>query len=373
VNPKLHILHVETGRHLFGGSVQVLSLIDGLAARGIRSTLVCAAGGQVATAATARGLDVRPLRAGGDFDGLFGWRLSQVIRELRPSLVHVHSRRGADRFGGQAALLAGVPAVLSRRVDSRDSIFGGFKYGFYEYVIAISDCIRRQLLDVGVPDGKIRLVHSGVDATPSATAWTRERYLAEFGLGEGDCVVFMIAQLIPRKGHAYLLDAWSRVRNACPNARVLLFGSGALEAKLRDVVASRGLKDAIRFAGFRPELADFIGHADLVVHPATREGLGVSLLQAQAAGVPVVGFAAGGIEEAVADGTTGKLVPPRDADALADAIVQLARDPRERARMGAAAREWIHENFSIDRMIEGNIDVYSRILGARHGGFKEAR
>ncbi|MFW2405008.1 MAG: glycosyltransferase family 4 protein [Gammaproteobacteria bacterium] len=371
MNPKPHILHVETGRHLFGGAAQVLNLIDGLAERGVRNTLVCAAGGEVEAAAVERGLDVRPLRAGGDFDGMFGWRLSRVIRELRPSIVHVHSRRGADRFGGQAALLAGVPAVLSRRVDSRESMFGGFKYGFYEYVIAISDCIRRQLLDVGVPAGKIRLVPSGVSAAPTDAGWTRDRYLAEFGLGEDDLVVFMIAQLIPRKGHAYLLDAWSRIRSDCPNARTLLFGTGALESKLRAVVASRGLKDVVRFAGFRPDLADFIGHADLVVHPAIREGLGVSLLQAQAAGVPVVGFAAGGVEEAVDDGVTGTLVPPRDADALADAIIQLAENPEERERMGAAARSWVEEKFNIDNMIEGNLHVYLEVLDAQPEGPEE--
>ena len=358
---------------MFGGAVQVLSLIDGLAERGVGGTLVCAEGGEVQAAAAERGFDVRPLRAGGDFDGFFGWRLASVIREVRPSLVHVHSRRGADRFGGQAALLAGVPAVLSRRVDSRESILGAFKYGFYEYVIAISDCIRRQLLAAGLPDRKIRLVHSGVDVAPSAPAWTRDRFLTEFGLAENDFVIFMIAQLIPRKGHAYLFDAWSTIRNACPNARLVLFGTGALESKLRKVVGQRGHGDVIRFAGFRSDLAEFVGHADLVVHPATREGLGVSLLQAQAAGVPVVGFAAGGIEEAVADGVTGELVPTRDTDALGTAIIRLAQRPDDRRRMGAAARERMANKFSLNRMIEGNLHVYREVLGAHPADLEEAQ
>ena len=129
------------------------------------------------------------------------------------------------------------------------------------------------------------------------------------------------------------------------------------------VVDQRQLADVVRFAGYRPDLLDFLGHLQLVVHPATREGLGVSLLEAQAAGVPVVGFRAGGVVEAVDNGTSGVLVSPRDVDALADAIIHLVWHPRERAALGAAARDWIAEQFSVDAMVRGNLDVYSEIIG----------
>ncbi|NND35655.1 MAG: glycosyltransferase, partial [Gammaproteobacteria bacterium] len=103
----MHIVHVETGRHVYGGAMQVLNLISGLAERGVRGTLVCVEEGLVAVAAQARGIDVVTMPMSGDLDLKFILRLRRVIRELRPSLVHVHSRRGADRFGGIAALLAG--------------------------------------------------------------------------------------------------------------------------------------------------------------------------------------------------------------------------------------------------------------------------
>lgn len=352
---------------MYGGAGQVLSLIVGLAERGVGGTLVCAQDSLVAAAARERGIDVVELPMRGDLDLGFSGRLTRLIRRLRPSLVHVHSRRGADRMAGVAARLAGVPAVLTRRVDSPESIWGRPKYWFYERVIAISACIRRQLLDTGVPERKVRLVPSGVSLAAGAPEWPRERFLAEFGLNDDDFVIAVIAQLIPRKGHRYLLDVLPKIRAACPGARVLLFGVGALEPQLRAAVAERQLGDVVTFAGYRPDLPEFLGHLQLVVHPATREGLGVSLLQAQAAGVPVVGFRSGGVEEAVDDGVTGTLVASRDAAALQAAITHLAYHRGERARMSAAATAWVAGRFGVDAMVRGNLAVYAEIVGTATG------
>lgn len=359
----MHVMHVETGRHVYGGAMQVLDLITGLAERGVRGTLVCAEDGLVAVAAQARGIEVVKMPCGGDLDFKFMWRLRRVIRELRPSLVHVHSRRGADRFGGIAALLAGVPAVLSRRVDSRESFLARPKYWFYRYVIAISGCIREQLLNAGVPDGKIRQVASGVSPVVCEPNWTRDKFLSEFDLPEDAFVIGVIAQLIPRKGHRYLLEALPRIRAGRLSTHILFFGTGPQEQRLRKAVEQIHLDDALRFAGFRTDLADFIGHLDLLVHPATREGLGLSLLEAQAAGVPVVGFRAGGVIDAVNDGVTGRLVSSGNVGELEQAVLYLAWRPRERAAMGAAARDWIAEHFSIECMVSGNLDVYREVVG----------
>ncbi|MGI9344150.1 MAG: glycosyltransferase family 4 protein [Gammaproteobacteria bacterium] len=348
---------------MYGGAVQVINLVAGLADRGVRGTLVCAEGGLVAVAAQARGIDVLPVPMGGDLDVGFVVRLTRIIRRLKPTVVHVHSRRGADWFGGLAARLAGVPAVLSRRVDSQESIAGRPKYRLYRRVIAISGCIRSQLLAAGVPDDKVRLVRSGVATVADAPAWPRERFLREFGLDDDAFVIGMIAQLISRKGHEYLLDALPAIHAAYTGTRALLFGAGALEARLAALAEQKQLGDVVRLAGFRHDLAEFLGHLDVIVHPATREGLGVSVLEAQAAGVPVVAFRAGGVAEAVNDGVTGKLVSPRDVAGLERALTHLAWHPQERAKMGAAAREWVADQFGIDAMINGNLAVYRELTG----------
>jgi glycosyltransferase involved in cell wall biosynthesis len=125
-----------------------------------------------------------------------------------------------------------------------------------------------------------------------------------------------------------------------------------------------GLGYTVTGLDYDPDMLAFLGHTQLLVHPAVREGLGVGLLEAQAAGVPVVGFRAGGIPEAVAEGTTGLLVPPGDAEALAAAAVKMLYNPPGRRKMGAAARDWVAAEFNLERMVQGNLDIYRELVDA---------
>jgi len=353
-------VHVETGRHLYGGARQVLTLIRGLTARGHRCTLVCPHASAIAAAARREGFTVHDMSMVGAFDISFAWRLVGFVRRIRPDLVHVHSRRGADTFGGIAARFAGVPAVLSRRVDSADLPgFGRLKYAPYRRVIAISSCIREQLAALGVPAAKLRLVRSAVAG--AAERASAAAFRDEFNLSADAFPIAVVAQLIPRKGHRYFLEAVAALRDAHPEIRVILFGTGPLQAELAAQVNSLGLGGTVHMVGYHPDLARFIGHFELLVHPAEREGLGIAVLEAQAAGVPVVGFRAGGLVEAVADGKTGLLVPPGDVSALTGAIRQLVENDAQRAQFTAAGPAFITDHFGVDAMVEGNLAVYGEL------------
>lgn len=358
-------LHLETGRHLYGGPRQVLLLLDGLKKRGIEATLACPAESAIATAAEKAGHPVITHPIGGDLDVSAVSFLTRTVQQLKPDLLHAHSRRGADYFGGLAAALARVPAILTRRVDSPDTpVLGTLKYRAYDRVVAISDAVREQLENEGVPAAKLRTIRSAVDADACQPTWTREQFLAEFGQDEGHRVVAVVAQLIPRKGHALLLEAWQMIRYRCPDARLLIFGAGPLreelEARIGPGAANAG--GTVAFAGFRPDLRAFLGRVDLLVHPASREGLGIGLLEAQAAGVPVVACAVGGVPEVVADGDTGLLVEPGNPLALAEGVIKLLDDPNWRLQLGAAAAARIRAEFSPDRMTEAYIELYREVL-----------
>jgi glycosyltransferase involved in cell wall biosynthesis len=328
-----------------------------LAAQGIAGTLACPAGSAIAAAAAGRGLPVATHPLGGDLDLAAVRFLHGLLRTGRFNVLHAHSRRGADVFGGIAAAMAGVPAVLTRRVDNPDTpVVGTLKYRAYHQIVAISAAVRDQLVADGVPAGRVRVIRSAIGADACLPTWARERFLAEFGLAPGDEVVGVVAQLIPRKGHRLLLEAWPAVRNVCPRARLLVFGTGPLEGEL---VALAGASAGVHFAGFRPDLGEFLGHIDVLAHPALAEGLGVSLLEAQAAGVPVVGFRCGGVPEAVADGQTGLLVEPGDTLALGDAILGLLQDPARRPALGAAGRARIRAEFSPAAMAAAYAEVYA--------------
>ena len=359
----MKILHVEAGKHLYGGARQVLYIVEGLAARGVTNLLACPAGSEMARQQPA-GTRVVAMKMGGDGDIGMVTRLASLIRAEKPDLVHLHSRRGADTWGGLAARLAGVPCVLSRRVDNPESRLAvALKYRLYDHVITISEGIRQVLLSEGLAADKVSCVRSAVDATPYLAPVDRAAFCAEFGLPADALVAGVVAQLIPRKGHRYLLAALPALLARHPRLQVLIFGQGPLEAELRAEVEAAGLAGAVHFTGFRHDLPRWLGGLDLLVHPADMEGLGVSLLQASAAAVPIVTSRAGGLPEAVQDGVTGILCPPGDVAALGAAIDRLAGDAALRARFGAAGRARILAEFSIDAMVDGNLRIYRQVLG----------
>ncbi|MDX1509188.1 MAG: glycosyltransferase, partial [Woeseiaceae bacterium] len=344
----MKILHVETGRHLYGGPQQVLYLMRGLADLGHDGTLVCPPGSGIDTAARGLGLHVRNLFCAGDLDLPFAYRLVQYINESKPDLVHCHSRRGADVLGGLAASFADVPAVVSRRVDNTEMrLVAALRYRPFRRVIAISETIADVLRNHGVDDDKIVVIRSAVDAAQFADAPDRAAFKREFNVPDDALVIAAAGQLIPRKGHRYLLQAVADLDASRRPFRLLIFGDGYLANQLRAQAASLGLFDVVQFVGFRDDLDRYMGCFDLFVHPALAEGLGVAALKAQAAGVPVIGFDAGGMHEAVADGESGVLVPAEDIDALRGALAALLDDDESRSRMGSRGRQRMQKDFSI--------------------------
>lgn len=359
----MKVLHVEAGKHYYGGARQVAYIVEGLAARGVANVLACPPGAGIASACAGHARVVE-VKMGGDADAGMAWRLARLIRAERPDIVHLHSRRGADLWGGIAARLAGTPCVLSRRVDNPEPRWlVALKYRLFDHVITISEGIRQVLLSEGLAPAKVSCVRSAVDATPYLAPVDRGRFRREFGLPEDAQVVGVVAQLIARKGHRYLIDAVDALRATHPRLRVLVFGQGPLRTELEAETARRGLAEVIRFAGFRNDLPRWLGGLDMLAHPADMEGLGVSLLQASAAAVPIVTSRAGGLPEAVADGESGLLVPPGDVAALTAALRRLLDDEALRRRLGEAGRARILAGFSVDAMVEGNLAIYRRVLG----------
>jgi glycosyltransferase involved in cell wall biosynthesis len=361
----MHVVHLETGRRLYGGARQALLLAAELKARGVQTTFVCTEGSLVAAEAARLQLPLRALPMKGDPDVLFQRRLRKLLAELKPDLVHVHSRRGADWFGGIAARRAGVPAVLTRRVDRPEGFLQGLKYRLFPRVVAISDIVRAQLAQVGVPAARLSVIRSAVDPAQVVPTWPRERLLAEFKLEFHHQLVGCVAQLISRKGHQLLIEAWAEVARACPDARLLLFGRGPLANKVRDDIFAAELQRSVLMPGFRPDLRAFLGRLDLLVHPAIAEGLGLAVMEAQAAGVPVVAFEAGGLPEIVAAGRSGRLVPAADASALAAAVIELLQHPDQRQSLGEAARQWAAAEFGVARMVEAYLTLYGQLADTR--------
>ena len=357
------ILHVETGRHLYGGALQVKLLLDGLATMAsVRSLLVAPLGSAIADAVAAEGhTEVVTLPLAGEHDIGFIWRLRRVIVEYGVDLVHLHSRRGGDWFGGMAAVWAGVPCLLTRRVDNPETrLLVPWKYRLFDRVVAISEGIADVLRQCGVTADKVTTVHSAIP-DQAIRRCDRQWLQQQFGIRPEQPVVAVIAQLIPRKGHRYLIAAIPAIMAAQPDVHFLFLGQGAQRQALEQ--ACYPFADAVTFAGFRDDLAMILPCPDLVVHLADREGLGVSLLQAAQQGKAIVATATGGIPEIVVDGLNGTLLPVAPAaEQVASAVINLLQHGELRDRMGMAGRERVVQYFSVEAMVAGNVAVYNRLI-----------
>ncbi|HCG94725.1 MAG TPA: glycosyl transferase [Halieaceae bacterium] len=358
----MKVLHVEAGRYLYGGAQQVVWLNEGLAHRGVENVLVCPTGSDIA-AAVAGKARVHAIKMSGDLDVGLVRRLIRILRAEKPDLVHIHSRRGADIYGGLAARIVGIPAILSRRVDNKESwLLSPFKYALYGRVIVISKAIGSVLVACGVDASKIKTVRSAVNANAYSTEVDKDWFESEFSLPSNAKTLGVIAQLIPRKGHKYLLNIVPHLFDAHPQLQVLIFGQGPLATELTSRVAQAEFEGRVKMAGFRDDLHRIFPNLYAVVHPAEREGLGVALLQASASGVPVVAARAGGIPEIILDDVNGITFDIADEVGLLSALDALLADKALRDRLGAGGSHLARSEFSLDAMVEGNLKVYQSVL-----------
>jgi glycosyltransferase involved in cell wall biosynthesis len=293
-------------------------------------------------------------------------RAQKLIREIHPDIVHLHSRRGADTWGALAARAAGVSRViLSRRVDDPPGagMIRRWKYGpWCDHIIAISEGIRQVLIEWGVPPGKVTCVRSALDLTPYERETDPEGFRKQRGIPLDAPLVVTMAQLIHRKGYRVLLEAIPRILQRVPDARFLFCGEGADRPALEALVAEKNLRQHVQFTGFVSDIPTLLAAADVVAHPALREGLGIAILEAMGMGKPVVASAVGGIPEVIAPPDTGFLIEPGDANALADYLIRLLEDADLRRKIGEASALRIRKEFNVDNMVAGNLAVYYRVL-----------
>lgn len=361
----MKIVHIEAGRNLYGGAKQVLYLLEGLYKKGVENILITPKKSAISSPAS-KFATVYEIDFWGDLDILFPFRLLRIVKKVSPDIIHVHSRKGVDFWGGIVAKAINVPSICTRRVDNPEfKLFAMFKYSFYDYIVAISDGIKNILLETEVDKNKLKTIRSVIDPTPFRASAAKDEFLKEFSLREDNIVLGVIAQLIERKGHRYLINIMPEIIKRYPSVKVIFFGKGALEESLKKMVSDKGLKDYIIFAGFRDDLEKWIGHLDIVVHPADMEGLGVSLIQASAAGVPIIASKVGGIPEIVRDRVNGYLIEKGDLNDLLNKLLMLLENKPLREEFAENGKELVDREFSVETMVEEYYKLYKELLERR--------
>jgi glycosyltransferase involved in cell wall biosynthesis len=313
------------------------------------------------------GREVRPWA-----DLLVLGRLYRTIREFRPAIVHTHTAK-AGFVGRVAARLAGVPVVVHTfHGHVLRGYFGAIKTGFYRWLeralarrsnvlLAVSDAVKNDLVALRVaPADKIRVMPLGLPLAPLAGDLPRGRLRSAHAVPDDAPLIGVVGRLVPIKDIGTFLEAAARLRPRLPAAHFAIVGDGELRHELAARTEQLGLGDRVHFYGWRRDMGEVYGDLDLVVNCSRNEGTPVALIEAMAAGRPVVATAVGGTPDLLGAGQRGVLIPASDPDALATAIETVLRAPAP-SRLNEA-RRYVLAHHSVDRLLADVDGLYRQLL-----------
>lgn len=308
-------------------------------------------------------------------------RLARYVRKCRVRVVHSFGFY-ANVFTIPAARIAGADVIVASIRDTGDHLTRVQKTlqkwicRAADHVLVNATAVRDVLVAQGYDAAHISVIPNGIDMARFQDC-TRARALrVELGLPQDAPVVAVFSRLNRLKGIEYFLEAAAALIQRFPAVRFLIVGD-SISQTYRDELEARaaalGLGGRVTFTGFRSDVPELLSEVCVSVLPSLSEGLSNVVLEAMAAGVPIVATRVGGTPEMVEDGVTGVLVPVRDSGALAHAIAELLADPARRSAMGAAAQREVKERFSLQATVKSTELLYERLLQATRGRREGAR
>ena len=360
----MKILHVDEQTGWRGGEQQASWLIEELAQRG-HEVAIAGRPNSTILADDHGGVSVKKfevsLRSEGDF---FSMReLGKIVRRHDIDIIHAHSSH-AHTFACMAKKFAGRgKAVVSRRIDyqPRKGWLNRWKYSLPDQFIPVSRRVDEVLRDYGVPECQRTLVYDCIRPELLAVAPLNR---AELGIDEDAPFIFTAGALVGHKDIENLVRSVPYFLEHFPKARVLVAGEGPLRPQIERTISELNLNSVVTLLGQRPDVPNLLHTADLYVSSSWTEGLGTSILEALACGLPIVASDAGGICEMVIDGKTGYLVPNRDPEALGNTIVTSLTNRDHALAMAESGIQHINAHFLPSHMVDGMINVYEKVLAA---------
>ena len=363
----MNILFITNHLNIGGITSYVLTLARGLKARG-HKVYIASSGGSLLPEFMQEGIIYIPIPIRTKSEAspkilasLF--KLKKAIPQNKIDILHSHSRT-TQVLGCLLSRKTGIPHIstchgfFKKRWSRKIFPCWGKK------VIAISEQVRDHLRDdFKVEENSIRLIHNGID-TEKFKAQSEERKAQikdNLGLGDGP-VVGIVARLSDVKGHKYLIEAMNMVLKKEPGAQLLMVGEGREKKELVSLVQSLGMEKNVFFVSSVNDTKDLISIMDLFVMPSLKEGLGLSLMEAKASGLAVIGSDVGGIRSLIQNNSNGLLVRAADTAALSCAILELLQDPKRRIFLGHNARAFIKYNFSAEQMVSQTEEFYRECI-----------
>ena len=300
-------------------------------------------------------------------------KLSRLFRKVPVHLLHSNNT-GAEP-APIAARLARVPKIVGTLhvLPSYDleGVRGGIRYRLLEkasmqaldHVIACCDAARRDWdVRCGLRSNRVTVIHNGIQVDRVSRRMPVVEARGLLGLPEEAVILATIGNLHAYKGQEHLIRAMPAIVAQCPMALAVIAGTGPAECELKRLAEELRVDHKVRFLGFCSEIGTLLDSADIYVQPSLVEAFPIAILEAAAAGLAIVATAVGGVPEAIEEGVTGLLVPPRDAPALARAIGSLASCPERRRALGDGAQTRVNALFTTQKMLGKTTDLYESLL-----------
>ena len=355
------ILHTESSHGHGGQEIRTLAETRWLIDHGWRALIVCQPDSPLLAEARASSIPVEAVRMGSATDIGATVRLRRLMRERGVSLVHTHS--SVDSWlGGIAAKSLGLPVVRSRHVSIPIRRRRALVYRLADRIITSGEGVRAMVIGAGITPERVVAISAGVDSARFHPGVSGKAVRDELGLGAAP-MVGLVANVRGSKGHNVFLDAARAVLTAAPETRFLIVGDGVGFDDVKGRVRQLGLEACVRLTGFRRDIPEVMAALDVLALPSIRsEAIPQVIPQALAVGTPVVASTVGGSPELIRDGENGRLVPPADAPALADAILTLLREPERARAMARAGQVMVQARYTIDATMARTTAVYRELL-----------
>lgn len=329
-----------------------------------------AQGGTIARELTNKGIILKILGIDSYYNPLNVVMLSNLIRRAGIDILHAHGYF-AGTFGRLAAILAKTPIVIAHvhttdyDLSSRNRIIEKFLSYFTDRILCVSRAVQKFVVETEkINPARTCVIYNAamIPDSPDLAAQVKDERL-RIGIAEKDFVAVSVASLTPHKGHHTLLDAAAMIMCDYPHFKLLLVGDGPLRGELEEHAKKAGIFSNTIFAGLRENVFPLLKLADIFVLASTqREGLGIALIEAMAAGLPLIGTRLGGIPEVIEEDVNGLLVAPGDAEALAAAIRQLILKNELKERMGREGKSVYQKKFTVSLMIYSIESLYTKLL-----------
>lgn len=370
-NKELRIMHLISSGGLFGAEKVMLSLAKSLNYNGTKSWIGAINNFhnphlEVIEEAKKVNIPTVVIKSKGKFDITAIKQIIEAIRKFNIDIIHTHNYK-ANMIGFLAAKKTKVPimSTLHGYIGNNFKLrcyerIDRFMLRFFNKVVFVDDSLARCLRN-GLVNSIV--INNGINISSQATGH-KTQVKGGLGIKEDELVIGSAGRLSKEKGHRYLIEAFARIVKKHSGVKLLIVGNGLQYQRLVDSVQQLGIEGNVIFAGYQEDMDKVYRGIDILVQPSLREGVPLAILEAMSYGLPVVATNVGGVANLIRNRETGLLINPASSKEIYNALLNLLEDKKLREELGQNAKQFVKENYSLDRMVNSYKRVYQEVLNS---------